>query len=85
MKYPAIAQPKLNGVRATLRWEKNIVQDGLFSKVVARAVIKVKSGLEYYFPNITNGISYDFFVDNDTKLEVAYDGELYLRYSFKCY
>jgi ATP-dependent DNA ligase len=79
MKYPAIAQPKLNGVRATLRWEKNIIQDGLFSKLVERAVIRSKSGLEYYFPHITNNIDYEFFLDKDTELEVAYDGELYLH------
>jgi len=79
MKYPAIAQPKYNGVRAVMRWEENIVGDGLFSKKQERAVIRSKSGLEYHFPHITNHLTKDDFIDIETGLQIAYDGELYLH------
>ena len=79
MQYPAIAQPKYNGVRAVLRWEKTIIEDGLFSKIVERAVIRSKSGLEYHFPHITNVLNKSDFIDKGSGIEVAYDGELYVH------
>lgn len=79
MVYPAIAQPKLNGVRAVLRWETVSEGDGMFIESVSKAVLRSKSGLEYHFPNITDNLDYSFFIDENTGLEVAYDGELYLH------
>lgn len=79
MRYPAIAQPKLNGVRAVLRWEREASSDGMFIPVKNRAVIRSKSGLKYHLPHITDNLDYKFFVDDATGLNVAYDGELYLH------
>lgn len=77
MQYPAIAQPKYNGVRAVLRWESKIISDGLFTRNEDRAVIRSQSGLEYHFPHITNDLTRDMFVDKETGLLLAFDGELY--------
>ena len=79
MHYPAFVQPKLNGVRAVLRWESNEVGVGLFAGTKERAVIRSKEGLEYYFPRITEPLEKDFFIDSETRLQLAYDGELYLH------
>lgn len=79
MKYPAIAQPKYNGIRAVLRWERYEEGEGLFKNVSERAVFRSKSGLEYYLPRITNMLDKEFFIDKHTGLEVAYDGELYIH------
>lgn len=79
MKYPALAQPKLNGVRGVLRWELVDVGSGVFAKKVKKAVIRSKSGLMYHLPHITDHLTYNFFIDYETQREVAYDGEIYLH------
>jgi hypothetical protein len=79
MQYPAIGQPKYNGVRAILRWESNVTGVGLFTENRERAVFRSKLGLEYHFPHITIPLTKDYFIDDETGLQVAYDGELYLH------
>lgn len=78
-KYPAIAQPKLNGVRGVLRWEILTAGEGAFKTTAETAVIRSKSGLIYHLPHITDVMVKSDFIDKNTGLEVAYDGELYLH------
>lgn len=62
-KFPAIIQPKINGVRALLYFENG------------KAVLRSKEGLEYNLPIITGWFNtiYDF----DKSL--VFDGELYIH------
>jgi hypothetical protein len=75
MQYPAIIQPKLNGLRAVIRWEEWIEGEGMFTTKVEGAKIRTKEGLEYVLPHITNQFEKkDFFEDG---IEYVFDGELY--------
>jgi ATP-dependent DNA ligase len=75
MQYPAIIQPKLNGLRAVIRWEEWIEGEGMFATKVEGAKIRTKEGLEYVLPHITNQFEKkDFFEDG---IEYVFDGELY--------
>lgn len=75
VKYPAFAQPKLNGLRCVLRWETWTEGEGLFAKEMSGAKLRTKEGLEYYMPHITNYLNKNQFYRDD--LELVYDGELY--------
>lgn len=75
VKYPAFAQPKLNGLRCVLRWETWIEGEGLFAREMHGAKLRTKEGLEYYMPHITNYLNKNQFYRDD--LELVYDGELY--------
>ena len=79
MRYPAIAQFKLNGVRAVLRWETITIGEGIFAGTTSKAVIRSKSGLIYHLPHITDGLTKEYFIDSETGLNLAYDGEIYLH------
>lgn len=79
MKYPAIAQPKYNGLRSTLRWESYNEGEGLFKSSSERAVLRSQSGLEYHLPHITNMFTKDMFFDKKTNIQIAYDGEIYVH------
>jgi hypothetical protein len=74
--YPAIAQPKLNGLRCVLRWETNELGEGMFKYKHESAKLRTKEGLEYHMPHITDGLSKHLFVTADGT-DLAYDGELY--------
>jgi len=78
-KYPAILQPKLNGVRVTLSWSKRIIGEGLFIEEKEGAVLASKEGIVYFMPHITDGLTEDFFRYNDGNeiIDLTYDGELY--------
>lgn len=75
VKYPAFAQPKLNGLRCVLRWETWTEGEGLFKQEMYGAKLRTKEGLEYYMPHITNYLNKNQFYKDD--LELVYDGELY--------
>lgn len=75
--YPAFAQPKLNGLRCTLRWENIIEGEGLFTTTNKRAVLRTKEGLEYVLPHITLGLTEEHFIYQDDIL--TFDGELYIH------
>lgn len=75
IKYPAFAQPKLNGLRCVLRWETWTEGEGMFTQEMYGAKLRTKEGLEYYMPHITNYLNKDQFYKDD--LELVYDGELY--------
>ena len=79
MLYPAIGQPKANGVRGVLRWETTTVSDGIFATDVAGAMLRSKEGLQYHLPHITDNITEDFFIDTESGRKVAWDGEIYLH------
>lgn len=75
IKYPAFAQPKLNGLRCVLRWENWVEGDGLFKQEMYGAKLRSKEGLEYFMPHITNYLNKEhFFIDD---VELVFDGELY--------
>jgi hypothetical protein len=75
VKYPAFAQPKLDGLRCVLRWETWTEGEGLFKQEMYGAKLRTKEGLEYYMPHITNYLNKNQFYKDD--LELVYDGELY--------
>lgn len=77
--YPAIAQPKLNGVRGTLRWETIVEGEGVFASEREKAVIRSKNGLIYHLPHITDNLIKEDFIDKDTDMLLVYDGEIYLH------
>lgn len=75
MVYPAIAQPKLNGVRCVMRIET--INDGLFG-LKRQAVLRSKDGLEYVLPHITNA-AMNYIYNNPDNYEMVFDGELYIH------
>ena len=75
VKYPVLAQPKLNGLRAVIRWEVWEEGDGLFKTKIEGAKIRTKEGNEYVMPHITSTLTKDLFYRNE--VELVYDGELY--------
>lgn len=75
--YPAFIQPKINGIRAVLRWEVVREGEGIFAKSVAKAVFRSKEGLIYSLPHITDKLTEADFKINDEL--IAYDGELYIH------
>lgn len=79
VKYPAIVQPKYNGLRATLRLESPKGDGDLFSSKVRKPTIRSRSGIEYHLPHITNVLTDKFFIDDVTDLELVFDGELYIH------
>jgi len=78
-KYPALIQPKLNGIRATLSWTKIITGKGLFAETIEKAVLTSKEGIVYHMPHITDILTEDFFKAfvNNEWIDITYDGELY--------
>mgnify|MGYP001051153401 CR=1 FL=1 len=79
-KYPGKLQPKLNGVRASIRWAKVINNEGLFAEEEERAIILSKEGLEYYLPHITEQFvreSFEYIDESGNIIDIVYDGELY--------
>lgn len=75
LQYPVYGQPKLNGLRCTLRWEKRIEGEGIFKQPSSRAVLRTKEGLEYFLPHITTPLKEEMF--NYNGIELAFDGEIY--------
>lgn len=74
--FPCIQQPKLNGLRAVLRWEEDYTEgEGIFKTTISKAVLRSKEGIEYWMPHITDLLTKDFFMTNEG--QIAYDGELY--------
>jgi hypothetical protein len=79
IRYPAYAQPKLNGLRCVLRWEQWMNGEGIFAQPMEGAKLRGQEGLEYYMPHITNGVKKEDFIFHD--IELVYDGELYCHKS----
>lgn len=78
--YPGALQCKLNGFRATLRWQAMTQGEGLFAVTTERAVLLSKEGDEYVMPHITNGLTEDMFkltLPDGSIIDLVYDGELY--------
>lgn len=78
--YPGLLQCKLNGFRATLRWQAMTQGEGLFAVTTERAVLLSKEGDEYVMPHITNGLTEDMFklnLPDGSIIDLVYDGELY--------
>ena len=76
--FPCIQQPKLNGLRAVLRWEDDYREgEGIFETREGKAILRSKEGIEYYMPHITDRLKKDFFINSYTGDLLAYDGELY--------
>jgi len=71
-KYPAIGQPKINGVRGVVMWETK--QVGLFTE--EGCVIKTKEGLEYKIQHIINWFTNNIFNDLENR-NLVFDGEVY--------
>lgn len=72
--YPCFGQPKLNGLRGTIRKESITEGIGMFKSNIETFTIKTMGGLEYIMPNITESISSLNYED----IELALDGELYI-------
>jgi hypothetical protein len=77
VKYPAIAQPKYNGLRAVLRWEHWVINEGIFAEPKDGAKLRTKEGLEYVLPQITSNLSKAMFQSEIG--ELVFDGELYIH------
>ena len=76
--FPCIQQPKLNGLRAVLRWEDDYTEgEGVFKTIISKAVFRSKEGIEYYMPHITENLDKSYFINFHTGDLLAYDGELY--------
>lgn len=78
MTYPAMVQPKLNGIRCTLRREDVIEGEGMFKSNIKRYVLRSKEGLEYVLPHITDSLLPTYF-STSLGTETVYDGELYIH------
>ena len=72
-KYPAYAQPKINGVRAFIIWGTVVTGKGMFTESKKQAMILSKDGHRYVLPKIEQLFTENMFTDVD-----AYDGELYI-------
>ena len=72
-----LIQPKLNGIRGTMRWEKCIEGEGLFAKEIDKLVIRSREGLVYHLPHITENTTVIEYCSKDKSLN--YDGELYIH------
>ena len=75
--YHMLGQPKINGVRATLKWENITIGEGLFKSIKGKAIFRSKDGNIYYMPMITDKLKEDMFVSN-SGTEIIYDGEFYI-------
>lgn len=73
MKYPALAQPKYNGIRAVMRLEK--VENGLFPE--EKITIRSKEGLIY--DKVDHIITKDLFNLFKEYDNLIIDGELYIH------
>ncbi len=76
-KFPyanVIAQPKVNGLRATLRLETVTEGDGMFEESHTGPVFRSMSGLEYIMPHITDNLDISMF---GTEKDMVFDGEFY--------
>ncbi|MFA5696503.1 MAG: hypothetical protein WC917_03575, partial [Bacilli bacterium] len=76
--FPCIQQPKLNGLRAVLRWEDDYtIGEDMFKQTCPSAILRSKEGIEYFMPHITESLREDYFINRNTGDRIAYDGELY--------
>jgi len=66
-KFPAIAQPKINGVRCTLEMIEN------------KAEMKSKEGLSYNIPHILDYMNLNSDLFNYNGIDLILDGELYIH------
>lgn len=82
-KYPAIAQPKINGVRACIMCEdiEDNIPKSLFdipSENKYKAVIKSKEGLIYNIKHLED-IFTRFYNNYPNHKDIVFDGELYIK------
>lgn len=66
-KFPCMAQPKINGVRALIRFENNTVH------------ITSKEGLDYKLPHITDYLKENCDIFSYEDIDLVLDGELYVH------
>lgn len=78
MQYPAIAQPKLNGVRCSVHYSQAENKErSLF--FVPKSIVKLisREGIIYNVPNIENELL-SLFEKGILDTNIVYDGEIYL-------
>ena len=73
MSYPAIVQPKINGVRCTVR--AFITSGGLFEDKIEIKLIS-KEGIEYNVPHVIKNFEQIY---KKISHDVVFDGELYIH------
>lgn len=71
----AMADPKINGVRCTIKYEA--VDNGLFG-ISHEVVIRSKEGLRYNVKHIEEAFAKYVFIKDEYK-DIAFDGELYIK------
>lgn len=71
----AMADPKINGVRCTIKYEA--VDNGLFG-ISHEVVIRSKEGLRYNVKHIEEAFTKYVFIKDEYK-DIAFDGELYIK------
>ena len=71
----AMADPKINGVRCTIKYEA--VDNGLFG-ISHEVVIRSKEGLRYNVKHIEEAFAKYVFSEDECK-DIAFDGELYIK------
>lgn len=77
MRYPALAQRKINGYRCTIRLETIKEGEGMFAQTVTKPVLRTKEGHRYLIPHIEE----EFIALYETLEDktIAFDGELYIH------
>jgi ATP-dependent DNA ligase len=78
IQFPMIIQPKLNGVRGLVRWEKRTIGEGLFAKTIEETTIRSREGKLYYIPHIKELFD-QFYNEHPDKRGLVFDGELYIH------
>lgn len=71
----AMTDPKINGVRCTIKYEA--VDNGLFG-ISHEVVIRSKEGLRYNVKHIEEAFAKYVFIKDEYK-DIAFDGELYIK------
>lgn len=89
MSYPAICQPKINGVRCIIMYDTVTTGDGLFATTEEKVVIRSKEGIIYHIKHIEDEFL-EFYksgltllhpaVEGEFKVKnIIFDGELYIK------
>lgn len=78
MKYYAILQPKINGVRCIILYKEVTESEGMFATTHKQAVILSKEGLRYNIKHIEDEFT-KFYETIPQMQNLVFDGELYIK------
>lgn len=84
-RYPALIQPKINGVRAVVMLEEFTPTDLFDTNYITKnnknykVVIKTKEGLQYHIEHLELLFMY-FYMNVENSFNIVFDGELYIPF-----